>query len=88
MKIIVSMRDEAHRFSRRLHHHAESKRIFKSWVDDIKGLNKETKENILRVNTLSISELKKMKGKDIQDFFGLNPKQANLIYKYFQTKDD
>jgi len=27
-KIIVQMRDEAHRFSRRLHHHQEKKRIF------------------------------------------------------------
>ena len=27
-KILVHMRDEAHRFARRLHHHAESKRLF------------------------------------------------------------
>ncbi len=27
MKIITSMRDEAHRFSRKLHHHAEKKRV-------------------------------------------------------------
>ena len=29
MMILVQMRDEAHRFSRKLHHHQEKKRIFK-----------------------------------------------------------
>lgn len=47
-RLLTSMRDEAHRFSRKLHHKAEKKRIFHSWVDEVKGINDEARAMLLR----------------------------------------
>lgn len=85
MKIVVSMRDEAHRFSRRLHHKSEHKRIITSWVDDIKGLSESVKKKILGVNTMSVDELSELKVGDLQNFFGLNVKQASTLYEHLQA---
>src|SRR5690606_10374057 len=52
-RIIVQMRDEAHRFSRKLHHKQEGKRTFHSWLDDIYGIGEETKKQILQNLTVS-----------------------------------
>lgn len=46
-RLLTSMRDEAHRFSRKLHHKTEKKRLFSSWVDDLKGFSDEERNNIL-----------------------------------------
>lgn len=66
MLLLTQMRDESHRFSRRLHHKKESKRIIRSWLDGVKGVGKKTSEKILsrdpltpeQVSQLSVSELK------------------------------
>jgi excinuclease ABC subunit C len=86
-KIIVGMRDEAHRFSRKLHHKAEKKRIIKSWVNDVKGLNEKTKQSILQNLTMSKSEVKRMKIKEIQDFFGLEIRHARVLYNFLHAKN-
>lgn len=84
-KIIVSMRDEAHRFSRKLHHKAEKKRIVKSWVYDVKGLNDKVRQSILQNLTMNKSELKKMNIKELTDFFGLENKHARIFYDYLHA---
>ena len=47
MTILVSMRDEAHRFSRKLHHKSEKRRILNSEIDQIEGVGPKTREKIL-----------------------------------------
>jgi excinuclease ABC subunit C len=86
-KIIVSMRDEAHRFSRKLHHKAEKKRIIKTWVSDVKGLNEKIKNSILQNLTMSKSEVKRMKIKELQDFFGLEIRHARILYDFLHAKN-
>lgn len=58
-KLLVQMRDEAHRFSRRLHHHQMHKRIH-TWVDELRGIDPQDlikiKENLI----LTRDEIKKM----------------------------
>jgi excinuclease ABC subunit C len=81
------MRDEAHRFSRKLHHKAEKKRIIKSWVSDVKGLNEKIKQSILQNLTMSKSEVKRMKIKEIQDFFGLEIRHARILYNFLHAKN-
>ncbi|MFZ8933963.1 MAG: excinuclease ABC subunit UvrC [Bacteriovoracaceae bacterium] len=49
LKIITSMRDEAHRFSRKLHHKKEKSRLLSSWLDEIKGVGPATKQKILNL---------------------------------------
>jgi excinuclease ABC subunit C len=85
MRIAVQMRDEAHRFSRILHHKAEKKRVIRSWIEDVKGLNKEIRQYILRTNTLSIDELKELTIKELQDFLGINVKYARAVYNFLHT---
>ena len=60
MKIITHLRDEAHRFSRRLHHKTESKRYFSSWLDGIEGLGPKTKKKLLEKLDVPISEIAHM----------------------------
>ncbi len=84
-RIIVQMRDEAHRFSRKLHHKAESDRLFLTWPDEIEGLNADTKRRILSVSQLTKDEVKKMTIQDMVNLFEIKTKQAELIYRFFHN---
>jgi len=85
-RIVVQMRDEAHRFSRKLHHKAEHKRIIRSWVEDVPGLNSKVKNQILTSLTQSVGELKGYNIKKIQDYFGISEKHARALYNYLHAK--
>lgn len=84
-RIVVQMRDEAHRFSRKLHHKAENKRIITSWLDNVHGIGVETRNHILSHMSVTKEELKEWNAKKIQDFFGINSRQAKSIYDYLQA---
>lgn len=88
MRIVVQMRDEAHRFSRRLHHKAEKKRVIQSWIDRVKGLNKEVRAQILRTNTLTRDELFEMNINDLQNFLGLKTKHARALYDFLHAEEN
>lgn len=78
-KIIVSMRDEAHRFSRKLHHKAESKRVLATWVDEVKGLGEEGKKKVLSNLSMTQEELKTYSVNDLMNYFGLKSPQAKAL---------
>lgn len=86
-KIIVSMRDEAHRFSRKLHHKAESKRVFATWLDEIKGLGEDSKKKILSQLSMSQDELKVFTVNDLANYFGIKAPQAKALWAHLH-KDD
>jgi excinuclease ABC subunit C len=83
-KIVVFMRDEAHRFSRRLHHHQEHKRTFKSWLDDIKGLSKIAKDKIKMNQEIHLNELTQMNVTELANYLDLTSKDAKIIYQFFK----
>lgn len=87
-KIVVSMRDEAHRFSRKLHHKAESKRTMTTWIDDIAGLGIESKKKILSQLTMSKDELREMNVTDLSNLFGLKTPQAKALWEHLQEEND
>ncbi|MFY7991988.1 MAG: excinuclease ABC subunit UvrC [Bacteriovoracaceae bacterium] len=87
-KIIVSMRDEAHRFSRKLHHKAESKRTMSTWIDDIAGLGLESKKKILSNLTMTKDELRGMNITDLGNLFGLKSPQAKALWEHLQEESD
>ena len=87
MKIVVHMRDEAHRFSRRLHHKKEKSRIITSWVEEVRGLNESVRTEILRVNTMSLEELREFNMKSLQDYLGINSKHARAVYEFLHAID-
>ena len=87
-RIIVQMRDEAHRFSRRLHHKAEKKRIFKSWIDEVPGIGESTKKEILKKITSPKEDLAKMNVKELMDLLGIQERHAKAIYEFLRANID
>ncbi len=81
-KIIVSMRDEAHRFSRKLHHKAESKRVLSTWLDEVKGLGDESKKKILSHLSMSRDELKNYTVTELMNYFGIKNPQAKALWAH------
>lgn len=86
-KIIVSMRDEAHRFSRKLHHKAESKRVLATWLDEVKGLGEDSKKKILSQLSMSQEELKTFTVSDLANYFGIKNPQAKALWTHLHEDD-
>jgi excinuclease ABC subunit C len=81
------MRDEAHRFSRKLHHKAESKRTFATWLDEVKGLGEETKKKVLTQLSMSKEELAEYTVNDLVNYFGIKNPQAKALYAHLHGED-
>lgn len=81
-KVIVSMRDEAHRFSRKLHHKAESKRILSTWLDEVKGLGEEGRKKVLSQLSMSQEELQQFTVNELMNYFGLKLPQAKALWDH------
>ena len=60
LRLLASMRDEAHRFARRLHHGAESRRHFRSWLDTVEGAGPKTRRRILEGLDVPLAEVASM----------------------------
>lgn len=86
-KIIVSMRDEAHRFSRKLHHKAESKRILSTWLDEVKGLGEEGKKKVLSQLSMTQEELKDYTVTDLVNYFGIKNAQAKALWDHLHVEE-
>lgn len=84
-RIIVQMRDEAHRFSRRLHHKNEKERTFKSWLDDIPGVGPKTKEKVLKKLDMKPEELVELSDHELVDKFDISAKVATNIKTYLEN---
>lgn len=87
-KLLTQMRDEAHRFSRRLHHHAEKKRQIKSWVEDVKGINDAARARILSMNNWTLEELKGWKIDELKRGFQLSIREARALWEYLKSLND
>jgi len=85
-RIITQMRDEAHRFSRRLHHHKESKKLTSSWLDQVNGIGEKTKLKILQNLKLSKSELVKLSPERISAELDVSLKVGQNILSFLQTE--
>ncbi len=84
IKILAQMRDEAHRFSRKLHHHSFHKDRMGGWLDGIEGIGPKAKQKILQKIEISILELQKLSARELQDYFDLNQLQANNLHDRLQ----
>ncbi len=87
-KIIVSMRDEAHRFSRKLHHKAETKRVLSTWLDEVKGLGEDGKKKVLSQLSMTQDELKDYSVNDLMNYFGIKNPQAKALWVHLHEDVD
>ena len=78
--LLTRIQDEVHRFAISFHRKKRSKSQTKSELDEIKGIGKETKKQILQ-HFKSISRLKEAKMEDIAKVIGNN--RASIIYNHF-----
>ena len=79
LRILLPMRDEAHRFSRKLHHKAEKKRMFSGWLDSVKGIGPKKREEILKRWDFSPSELTRKKAEEVAHLLGVTEAVALRI---------
>ncbi len=75
------MRDEAHRFSRKLHHKAEKKRTISSWVDQVEGVGPKMREKILSNLEYTPTDLSRMEPEKIAEELDVPLKIAKNILK-------
>lgn len=87
MRIIVQMRDEAHRFSRRLHHKGESKKTFTTWFDGLPGIGPKTKEKLLIKLDKNKDELRELSKEELKNYFDVSEKIAGVLYEELQRED-
>ena len=67
------MRDEAHSFSRRLHHNKESGKLIKSsWLDEVPGVGEKTKNRILSIEGSKAEEMAKLSTEEFVSKFGIS----------------
>lgn len=88
LNLIVSMRDEAHRFSRKLHHKEEKKRVIDSWVMRIPGIPQISREKILEGIQYAPSELKKLSVTELMNAFELSFRDSKIVHRYLQSKKE
>ncbi len=79
MRVLIRIRDEAHRFAVNFHRKLRDKNMTRSLLDGIRGIG-EKKKNYISESISSIEELKLMTINDINKIRGLNNKDAVNIY--------
>ena len=85
LKILVKMRDEAHRFSRKLHHKKEKSDLLSSWLDNINGVGPQTKKKVLKNMDCSFEDLGKMSVEEIKNYLDITLKVAKGIKEYLNS---
>ena len=83
-RILVNMRDEAHRFSRKLHHKQEQKRVIHSWIDEIPGVGREIRKDILRNLVHTREQLVEMNLGQLSRALGVSVGVARRVRAFLQ----
>jgi excinuclease ABC, C subunit len=82
-KVLTQIQDEVHRFAISFHRDKRSKHQLHSELDDIKGIGRKSKEQLLQ----HFKTVKKIKEADIQELTEvIGCTRAMLLYNYFHSK--
>lgn len=84
-KLIYKVQEEAHRFAISYHRSLRSKEMFKSELDDIKGIGEKRKKALLR-HFQSIERIKEASIEELAEVDGMNRKVAEELYSHFHKK--
>ena len=82
-RILTQMRDEAHRFSRKLHHKEEKKRVIHSQLDEVPHIGPRIKRKILKNLKKPLEELAELEVYQIMDELNVSVKVAKSIKEFF-----
>lgn len=85
-KILVSLRDEAHRFSRRLHHHAEKEKLLHSWVNEVEGIGPKLRDDLRRKIQGSAENYKDLSIPELMRALRIKPGPAKSIFFYLRRR--
>lgn len=83
LKLIRRIRDEVHRFGITFHRNQRSKDIFKNELENIKGIGKNTADQLLKTFK-SIKNVAAATEKILADEIGKN--KASIVYQHFHTE--
>ncbi|WFA09159.1 excinuclease ABC subunit UvrC [Tissierella sp. Yu-01] len=86
-RLIYKIQDEAHRFAISYHRSLRSKSLFKSELDDIKGIGKKRKVSLMK-HFQSIEKIKNASIDELAEVDGMNKKVAEEVYNQFRIKED
>lgn len=87
LKLLQKVRDEAHRFAVTFHKKLRKKKQVISILDEIEGLGKVKKENLI-AKFKSVKRMKKATADDLITVSGITPKLANQILKKLEELDN
>ncbi len=82
LKLIMQLRDEAHRFGITFHRAKRSKGQIKSELDDIKGIGESTKEKLLQ-KFKSVHRIKNANLEELAECIGNS--KGRIVYNYLQS---
>lgn len=84
-RLIYKIQEEAHRFAISYHRSLRSKKMFKSELDDIKGIGQKRKIELLK-HFQSIDKIKKASVEELVEVKGMNRLAAEELYNHFNKK--
>ncbi len=84
-KLIYRIQEEAHRFAISYHRSLRSKKMFKSELDDVKGIGEKRKKELFK-HFHTIDNMKKASIEELASVKGMNKKAAKNLYEYFKNK--
>lgn len=84
-RLIYRIQEEAHRFAISYHRSLRTKKMFKSELDDIKGIGEKRKVELLK-HFQSIEKIKKASIEDLSQVKGMNRLAAEELYNHFNKE--
>lgn len=82
-RLIYKIQDEAHRFAISYHRSLRSKNLFKSELDDIKGIGQKRKISLMK-HFKSIEKIKNASVDELAAVDSMNRKAAQELYNHFR----
>ncbi len=86
-RMIYKIQEEAHRFALSYHKSLRTKNMFKSQLDDIKGIGEKRKMALMK-HFQSIEKIKNATIEELAKVRGMNKVVAEELYNHFKNKKD
>ncbi len=86
-RMIYKIQEEAHRFAISYHRSLRTKSMFKSELDDIKGIGEKRKKALMK-HFKGIDRIKKASVEELVEVEGMNISAAEEVYNKFSKKEE